>query len=318
MPTIFITGSQGLIGKTLTEYLKKNSYQVNLLDINLPVSHPHYGDINQPELIHQQLENCTGIIHLAAVSRVIWGEQQPELCWQTNVVGTSYLLEAAYKAASRPWFIYASSREVYGQQKQLPVTESALLQPLNTYARSKVAAEELVNQYQALGLKTSILRFSSVYGRIDDHANRVVPAFCRAAAFGEPLRVEGLDNTFDFTHVSDVVDGIIKTIMQLQQGQSLPAIHLTTGQPTTLGELAKLACNISKKPAKLIEAPPRNFDVSKFYGNPCLAEEKLGWQPKIDIETGVAQLVNAFLKADNLNTSIKARAGSIKEIQCAS
>jgi UDP-glucose 4-epimerase len=313
MPTILITGSQGLIGKTLIKYLKNTPYQVKQLDINLPVNHPHYGDINHPESIHQQLADCIGIIHLAAISRVIWGEQQPELCWQTNVLGTSYLLAAAYKATAKPWFIYASSREVYGQQQQFPVVESASLQPLNAYARSKVAAEELVNQYQTQGLKTAILRFSSVYGRIDDHADRVVPAFCRAAAYGKTLNIEGLDNTFDFTHVTDVVDGIVKTILQLQQGQSLPAIHLTSGQPTTLYELAKLACNISNTSAKLIEAPPRSFDVAKFYGSPLLAQEKLGWKPKIAIETGITQLIEDFLKAD-----IKTNAAAIEGFQCAS
>jgi UDP-glucose 4-epimerase len=300
MPTILITGANGLIGKTLCEYLENTSYQVKKLDINFPVGHSSHGDINQAGLIHRRIEDCDGIVHLAAVSRVIWGEQQPELCWQTNVIGTSHILEAAFQSSRKPWVIYASSREVYGQQQQLPARETALLQPINTYARSKVAAEELVKQYQERGLNTAILRFSSVYGRIDDHADRVVPAFCRASAYGEPMRIDGFNNTFDFTHVSDVADGIFKAIIQMQDRKSLPIMHFTTGQATTLLELAQLACRVSNKTTKLIEAPPRNFDVSKFYGDPGLAREKLNWEPKIDIETGVSLLVNAFLEADKV------------------
>lgn len=86
--------------------------------------------------------------NLAAVSRVIWGEQQPDLCWQTNVTSTRHVLESAYTSSNQPWVLYASSRAVYSQQKRFPVTESAPLQPLNTYARLKVAAEELVAEYQ--------------------------------------------------------------------------------------------------------------------------------------------------------------------------
>ncbi|MFN7095405.1 MAG: NAD-dependent epimerase/dehydratase family protein, partial [Burkholderiales bacterium] len=149
MATIFITGSNGLIGKALCEQLKDSAYQIKRLDINLPSNHPDYGDINHTELIDRHLEDCDGIVHLAAVSRVVWGQQQPELCWQTNVVGTAHILEYAYQSPRKPWLLYASSREVYGEQQQLPVTESALLSPVNIYARSKVAAETIVNQYQA-------------------------------------------------------------------------------------------------------------------------------------------------------------------------
>jgi len=296
MKTILITGSSGLIGKVLCKKLKDSLYKIKRFDVNLPTEHPEYGDILCHQTIQERLEKCDGVVHLAAVSRVIWGEQQPDLCWQTNVTGTRHVLESAYTSSNQPWVLYASSREVYGQQKRFPVTESAPLQPLNTYARSKVAAEELVAQYQSRGLKAAILRFSSVYGRIDDHYNRVVPAFCHAAAWGKPLRIEGIENTFDFAHLPDVVDGILETIKHLEQGHPLPPVHLTSGQPVALGALAKLACQFSEKQSQFITVPSRSFDVSTFYGDTRLANKLLGWAPKIDIKTGVSQLVNDFLK----------------------
>lgn len=298
MSSLLITGSQGLIGKALCKRLKAISYCIKLFDNSFSVDHPDYGDIICCDTIQKKIKNCHGVVHLAAVSRVIWGEQQPEKCWQTNVTGTQNVLECAYLSLHKPWVIYASSREVYGQQQQFPVTESSPLQPLNIYARSKVAAEEQVQHYQSRGLKTAILRFSSVYGRTDDHQDRVVPAFCRAAALGKPLRIEGAKNTFDFTQIDDVVEGIVKVIEQLEQGYPLPPIHLTTGQPTTLEELAQLACKASQKQAPFIAAPPRNFDVSKFYGDPSLARAQLGWTPQITIEKGVRQLVTDFLKQE--------------------
>lgn len=299
MSSLLITGSQGLIGKALCKRLKADFYCVKVFDNSFPVDHPDYGDITCRDTIQKRMKNCRGIVHMAAVSRVIWGEQQPEKCWQTNVIGTQNVLKCAYLSLYQPWVIYASSREVYGQQQQFPVTESSPLQPLNIYARSKVVAEAQVQHYQSRGLKTSILRFSSVYGRSYDHADRVVPAFCRAAALGEPLRIEGAKNTFDFTHVDDVVEGILKVIDQLERGYLLPPIHLTTGQPTTLEKLAQLACKASQKQAPFIAAPPRNFDVSTFYGDPALAREQLGWTPQTTIGTGVKELVTDFLKQNN-------------------
>ena len=64
-----------------------------------------------------------GVIHLAAVSRVVWGQKNPELCWETNVTGVQNVLDAAREASSRPWVISASSREVYGEAEHLPVSE---------------------------------------------------------------------------------------------------------------------------------------------------------------------------------------------------
>ncbi|MFY7698272.1 MAG: NAD-dependent epimerase/dehydratase family protein [Legionella sp.] len=295
MPTICISGSQGLIGKTLGKYLNQHRYQINELDFLLPKNHVGFGDITQFEQVKQAIRDCDGIIHLAAVSRVIWGEQAPEQCWQTNVIGTKNILSAAYESARKPWVLYASSREVYGQQSYFPVTEEAPWQPINTYARSKVAAEELVNQFESLGLTTAILRFSSVYGRIDDYQDRVVPAFCKAAATGKVLRIDGLDNTFDFTHVQDVADGIHQAIRLLEQKKSLPTMHLTTGKGTTLLELAKLAISAGNSSSHFIEAPPRTFDVAQFYGDSSRAQQLLNWQPSIDIATGVQQLVADFI-----------------------
>ena len=90
----------------------------------------------------------------------------------------------------------------------LPVSETVPLLPLNVYAKSKIAAEQSVEQYRAQGLQTAVLRFSNVYGSIHDYADRVIPAFCRAAAFGGTIRIDGSDNIFDFN--TRIITRIIK------------------------------------------------------------------------------------------------------------
>jgi len=104
---------------------------------------------------------AVGVVHLAAVSRVIDGERDPARCWAVNVEGTRTVVEAAQSSPLRPWVIYASSREVYGQPSALPASEDCDRAPLNVYGRSKVAAEDLVT---ASGLAHAIVRFSNVYG----------------------------------------------------------------------------------------------------------------------------------------------------------
>lgn len=295
MLSILITGSNGLIGKTLSSQLKKTTFEIKEVDINFPLTHPNFGDINNVDSIRHLFRDCIGVIHLAAVSRVVWGEDDPAKCWQVNVLGTQNILELALSSPHKPWVIYASSREVYGQQEQLPVKESATLQPLNAYARSKVAAEALVKEYQLRGLRTAILRFSSVYGRVDDHANRVIPAFCQAAVFGKSLIIEGSNNIFDFTHVSDVANGILNTINLLQKNFIIPsAIHLTTGRATSLRQIAEYACELTNNKSELVEAPPRTYDVSRFIGEPHLAFALLNWSSKINIMDGIKQMIKGY------------------------
>lgn len=296
MTTILITGSEGLIGKTLKQKLHGISCQYIGFDKNLKNHMPEYGDICDANSFKNIISECDGIVHLAAVSRVVWGQQNPELCWQTNVIGTQNVLEAAKSSPKKPWVIYASSREVYGHQEKFPVTEVADLNPLNTYACSKVAAEKLIKNYRQYELNTAILRFSNVYGRTDDHFDRVIPAFCQAVVKNETLRIDGLNNTFDFTHVSDVCDGIIKAIKLLVKGHRLPTMHFTSGLPTSLKTLAEITCAAYGRKPIFTVAPARIYDMAKFYGCPQLAKKQIDWQPQTDLVTGISKLVSEYAK----------------------
>lgn len=297
MPSrILITGSHGLVGTASCAALQHLGFEIAALD--LQASGRDRGDVCNPAHLLRASEGCSGIIHLAAVSRVVWGEQDPERCWATNVGGTKAVVERALAHRPRPWLIFASSREVYGQPPRLPVTESCDRCPVNVYGRSKLEGERIVERARHEGLRAAILRLSNVYGSTADHANRVVPAFARAAALGAPLSVQGPDHTFDFTHLEDTVRGIVQLVERLDRGEPPPPpIHLLTGQPTTLGTLATLAVELAGTLAPIRRDPPRTFDVSHFYGDPALAAAQLGWSPRITIEAGLRRLVHDFRRA---------------------
>ncbi|HEV8389882.1 MAG TPA: NAD(P)-dependent oxidoreductase [Dongiaceae bacterium] len=297
---ILVTGSAGLIGRTVTRLLRAAGTDVAELDLR-GESQQSRGDVCDPDRLASAMRGAAGIIHLAAVSRVIDGERDPARCWRVNAEASGALLQAAIRAAGRPWVIYASSREVYGQQDHLPVAEDAPLRPKNIYARAKAEAERLAGEARAAGLRTAILRFSNVYGDTRDHVDRVVPAFARAAALarrgGGEVRVDGKDCTFDFTHVADVADGIVRVAGLLRDGEAaLPAIHLVGGHQTSLGRLAALARAIGGPALRVVEAPPRGFDVHRFAGDPARAERLLGWRATTALAAGFETLANAYLR----------------------
>ena len=196
---------------------------------------------------------------------------------------------------TRPWLIAASSREVYGQAPKLPADEATPLNPLNVYARSKVEGERIVLAARDQGLQTAIVRLSNVYGCTQDHHDRVVPAFARAVVRGDTLRVDGDGHTFDFTHVDDVVRGIAAIVDLMVAGhRSLPPIHLVTGCPTSLGQLARLSLRLSEGKSTIVEAPPRSYDVENFHGDPGRAQSLLSWSANIDLEHGLMRLIEDF------------------------
>jgi len=291
---ILITGSSGLIGSAVTRRLQALNIACICVDLQAPDPEDRI-DICDSARIARLMNGVTGIVHLAAVSRVIHGERHPARCRAVNVDATRGIIEAALALARPPWLIYASSREVYGQQNELPVHEDAPLRPLNVYARSKLTAEQLVGMAREASLQTAIVRFSSVYGSVDDHHDRVVPAFVAAAARGEVLRVDGADCCFDLTHVDDVANGVIRIVELLADGErGLPPVHFVSGHGITLLELARMSIEIGDRKARIHSASPRSFDVHRFVGDPGRARALLGWVATTSLESGLSRLARNF------------------------
>jgi nucleoside-diphosphate-sugar epimerase len=291
---ILVTGSSGLIGRALVAKMSAAGLRSLQFDIRETTS-PAFGDLRDGRALERAMADVAGVVHLAGVSRVIWGERCPELCWAVNVEATRKILALAHNCRRRPWVVYASSREVYGQQSVLPVAETAVLKPMNVYARSKVAAEKLVLAARDAGLSTAVVRFSSVYGDVRDHADRVVPAFALAATQGGTMRIDGPDCAFDFTHVDDVAAGLMKICNALSSGEnSLPTLHFVSGMRTTLRELAEMTAALGGGRTQIGLVEPRAFDISRFCGDPALAAAVLGWRTTTSLRAGLSRLIGDF------------------------
>jgi len=292
MKKILVTGNLGLIGRNLTPLLENKGYLVQGFDIA-----NNTGNICDYDQLEKQMADCAGVIHLAAISRVVWGEKNPELCWNTNAIASEELLKIALSRPEKPWVLVASSREVYGESAVLPVLDSAPVNPVNIYGQAKAYMEKRALEVRDYGLNTAVIRLANVYGCTMDHSDRVLPAFCFNAVKNEALRVDGREHLFDFTHVSDTVKGLCLVVEQLENNErNLPPTHLLPGIGTTLGEAAEMAVRLAGSHSEIIEAPPRNYDVSRFVGDPAQAKRLFGWQASITPEQGIQLLVKAFQK----------------------
>lgn len=291
MAKIAITGASGLIGR---ELVKQLSPQHELFKIDIAIDAKAH-DIGNADNAFKLTENCEGIIHLAAVSRVAEAQEFPLRTWSSNVSGTHHILDAALQSKKKPWVIHASSREVYGNQPREAIPEDTPMTPLNIYGRSKAAGEGMVYGAQDAGANVAILRFANVYGDIYDYPDRVIPAFSRATVNGSALRVDDASVCMDFTHVIDVSKGIVKVVDLLLDGEKkLPPIHFATGTGTTLGELARIAVAASNGTCELNEVEKREASVSCFIGDPARAKSLLGWSHETPLDSGFKMMVEAF------------------------
>lgn len=289
---ILITGSEGLLGKAARGALEKAGYAVSGCDLRAAAAAEKF-DFRDARKIRAALMRCDGVLHLAALSRVIWGETHPVLCRDINVGGMRMLLKTIAGTPRKLWLICASSREIYGTPPGLPCTPDAPPRPENLYARTKLAGERMIWRMRRRGFRVAVVRFSNVFGSVDDYPDRVVPAFAGAAACGGVLRVRGADSVLDFTPLSDAADAIVRVVRAVDEGAAdLPPIDVVTGRATSLMELAQMA--ISYGGGRIAVAPPRACYPARFQGDPRPAKHYLGWTPKESLENAVGRLVDRF------------------------
>jgi len=299
--SVLITGGAGLIGtatKTIFEELGWNVYTLDLKSNDLDGRRIDFiGDITTINSLDNACKRVDGIIHLAAVSRVIDAEQNKPECTRVNVGGTKRLLESAIDSNCR-WFIFGSSREVYGEPSLFPVKEKHGVTPINHYGHAKVIGENMVNEYCSQNnIAHANMRFSNVYGHPKDHKTRLINAFIWQALQSKPLEIHGGGQVFDFTHVEDTAKAITKAAQLLNyENNSLPPFHVLPGKPVAIEDLADLILDVTKSVSRIVYTPGRDYDVEKFYGDPSRLNELLDFTCQINIENGVKHTVALFEK----------------------
>ena len=310
---IVITGCSGFIGSALSEKILLNGGKVLGIDlVEPPLSLSQYerfffinGDVRYVNDISSVIDDdIEGFIHLASPSRVMWVEEQPNICTDIMINGTQNILDEAAKSHAN-WFIFGSSREVYGNLMEIPANEDCILAPINIYGKNKAIAEEMVTSFNSEKnplLRKAILRYSNVYGSWHDHHDRVVPAFVKSAITGECIEVQGKDQIFDFTHVDDVIKATLNAIDCLRKDGGMICCHITTGRGTTLEELANLAMSATGSSCNVRYSEPRVNDPLRFVGANDRCRDLLGIVPDIEIENGISRLVETW---DEQNTGIQ-------------
>lgn len=295
MGTILVTGGCGFIGANLVPALLKRSTQVRVLD-NLSTGvredieslgvELQVGDIRDEAAAARAMEGVKEVIHLAAHTRVVDSIQNPLFDFESNARGTLNLLLAAQKAGVRKFVMASTGGAILGE-KEPPVNEGMVAQPLSPYGASKLAGEGYCSAfYGSYGMGTVALRFSNVYGPFSYHKASVVAAFFKRMLQGEALIVYGDgQQTRDFLFVEDVVEGIIAALDRSPGGE---VYHLASGRETSVNELVEAIREAIREANFKVEyQPARQGEVRRNYASIRKAATILGFDPKTSLQEGL-------------------------------
>ena len=292
MTKILITGAEGLIGRAARVALEGEGYAVGGCDLRAARAAEQF-DFRDARRLRAALAGCDGVLHLAAVSRVVWGEMYPGLCSSINVGGVRSLIKTIAAMPHPMWLVFASSREIYGTPPRLPCRPDTPPNPENLYARTKLAGEAMVRDFRDKGGCAAVLRFSNVFGSVADYHDRVAPAFAGAAARGGVLRVRGGDSTFDFTPLADAVDAVVRMVRAVDRGAcGMPPVDIVTGRSISLMNLAQTA--LAHGGGDIVVEERQPFYPAHFQGDPGAAQKHLGWVARRPVADAVGQLVEDF------------------------
>ena len=299
---LLITGISGFIGRSLVEEIVNRQLPWDMygIDIKNPVfnnpvylKHVNFSmvDIRDEYAVKMYFaENqFDGIVHLAAVSRVVDAENDKENCVAVNSNGMKYIVENAAKNPET-WFVFGSSREVYGEQTVFPVKESAEKKPINIYGECKLEGELMVKNMMR---KYAILRFCNVYGNDYDIEGRVIPLFVRNALEKKPLVLEGGEQVIDFTYVGDTVDSVIKAVLLLQNSEiETLEVNICPGIGNRLTDLVQILHDSLGTGLDVVVREKRSYDVQSFIGDTTMRKQLFGDNDFVSLQQGVSILIS--------------------------
>lgn len=305
-----VTGGAGFIGSHVARHLLDLGHQVRVLDnmstglvSNLPPrAELLRGSVLDQRALDAAFEGVDGVIHLAA--RISVNESWDDVSGyaETNIVGTSRLLDAARRAGVTQ-VVGASSCAVYGLSPTVPddgLHEDADLAPGSPYAWTKLALEQLFKlaAEHSPGSYTA-LRFFNVFGerqRADGGYAAVLPAFVSAAKQGRPLVIHGDGGqTRDFVPVSVVAQACAAALADTTPG--FRPVNVCTGQAVSILDLASSVwdCALELLPSvpAVQHTEAREGDVRRSLGN----TERLRRGLRVNAGDQVLDEVRAFVRA---------------------
>lgn len=314
MKTILVVGGAGYIGSHMVKKLQAQQYRVIVLD-NLSAGFVDaviggellVGDLADKKALQQlfQEQQIDAVMHFAAHIQVGESNQRPDKYYDNNVVRTLNLLNVMVEAGVKR-FIFSSTAAIFGEPQYVPIDEKHPQQPINTYGRTKLMLEHILQDYdRAFALKSVCLRYFNAagadpdgqLGERHDPETHLIPLVLQAAAGRRPaITVFGQDYDTpdgtcirDYIHINDLCQAHLLALEQLLNGADSAAYNLGNGEGFSVKQVIDVAEEVTglKIPVQMGER--REGDPARLVADAQQARQALGWKPQYaDLKTIIA------------------------------
>jgi nucleoside-diphosphate-sugar epimerase len=266
-----------------------------LRQAHIPIHVGDAGNIHSVEQVFEQVKPDV-IVFLAAISHASYSNEKPLFAFENNLRSFHNVMYAARGIANQ--VVYFSSSMIYGDFETPTVNEMSPTNPKGVYGCFKLMGEQICQLYQRqYGLNYTTIRPSALYGR-RCVSRRVSQIFIEKAILGQSLAVEGDgDSRLDFTHIDDLVSGIIATLGN--PAAMNETFNITYGSSRSLKDLI----NILKEyfPDLVVNHKPQ---IASYVKRGTLSIDKaksvLGYEPKNDIEVGYRKYIEWSIENEDI------------------
>lgn len=308
---VLVTGGAGFIGSHIVDGLLDDGIKVRVIDdlstgdkSNIKQHENNsdfefvHGDIRDFDAVKKVVTGVDAVVHEAALVSVTKSVENPLLSNHINVIGSLNLLKACVDSGVKR-FVFASSCAVYGDSMELPIDEKVRVKPLSPYAVDKLAVENYSKVFnQNTNLETVCLRYFNVYGPRQKHGpySGVISVFVNKLLANESPTIYGDGKqTRDFVNVRDVVRANLCALSKSKIGGEI--INVCTGKEVTINKIFEIVKKITgKSMVNPIYEKPRVGDIKQSYGNNTKGQKYLMFNPEINLENGLKELIEWSLK----------------------
>jgi UDP-glucose 4-epimerase len=311
---VLVTGGAGYIGSHTVAALLERNENVVVID-NLQQGHQsavlggvfYKGDIRDTEFLDKVFaeNDIDAVIHFAANSLVGESMQNPGKYYHNNVFGAICLLEKM-KTSGVKIIVFSSTAATYGEPESVPIQESDLTNPTNTYGETKLAMEKMMKWFDiAHGIKFVALRYFNAAGahengRIgEDHSPEThlvplilqVPLGQRAhiAIYGDDYPTPDGTCIRDYLHVSDLADAHILALDMLRKGGDSNVYNLGSGKGYSVKDMIEVARKVTGHPIPVVVQARRSGDPAVLIASSDKIKQQLGWNPSRDSLEAIIQ-----------------------------
>ena len=312
---ILVTGGAGFIGSNFIYHMLREhpdydivcldllTYAGNLKTLDEAMKNEHFkfvkGDIADREFVDKLFEDekFDIVVNFAAESHVDRSIENPEVFLRTNIMGTAALMDAARKTGVKRYH-QVSTDEVYGDlpldRPDLFFTENTPIHTSSPYSASKASADLFVLAYhRTFGTPVTVSRCSNNYGPYH-FPEKLIPLMISRALADEELPVYGNgENVRDWLHVSDHCEAIDLIIHKGKVGE---VYNIGGHNERTNLQVVQTILKALDKPESLIKyVKDRPGHDRRYAIDPTKIETELGWKPKYNFDTGIAQTIQWYL-----------------------